>query len=85
MNLKVFLKPDWRKIVLFVILSVVLSVYVFLWITTHTAVCLAIGCPTIEEVALGGLVTALPFILVFSYILSCLIIFAYDKLRGAEK
>ena len=83
--LKEFLKPDWRKIVLFVILSLVLSVYVFLWITTHTAVCLAIGCPTIEEVALQGLITLLPFILILSYILSCFIIFAYDKLKGAEK
>jgi len=77
-----FLKPDFPKIVLFLILTVLLSLYEYDWVLHNTAVCLAIGfCPTMEEATEGAFLSIFPFVLVLSYILSCTALWAYRKYR----
>jgi hypothetical protein len=82
MNWKEFLKPDWRKIVLTVILMFIpLPMYVDTFCSCYSPPC---QCPKKIMfypllLSLGiGLLT-LPIDLVISYLLSCLIVWIYDK------
>jgi len=81
MDLKKFLKPDWRKIVIFVILFIIFSFLSL--ILSMIYICspsINIGCPPLG-IELG--VFILLFIISFfiSYLLSCLIIWIYDKVK----
>jgi len=81
MNWKEFLKPEWRKIVLFIILSILISVYVYDWLLNNVVVCKALVCPTVEQVAQENMIRFLPFILIISYFLSCFILWIYNKVK----
>ena len=87
--IKEFLKPDWRKIGISIIL------FLFLSSIIPTCICYnisgAMGCECADllfmlpkKVCTGEIISALSefaFVYIFSYILSCLIIFIYGKFR----
>jgi hypothetical protein len=105
MTLKQFLKPDWRKIVLFVVLlfiplpipiygplllptpaGITLYGYETLWIPFILAIWSQISCLSGSNCApyFGNWIVNILFIifiLPFYYLLSCLIVWIYDKFR----
>ncbi len=95
-NLKQFLKPDWRKIVVFVVLSIISSIYpmtfsvgelyfpyrglplpVYACIEGFSDVNLQTPPMRPCEIFYQFLIINL----IISYLLSCLIVWIYDKLR----
>ena len=78
MNWKEFLKPDWRKVIIFIIGEIfILSIYY----SYANYVMIAISTP-IQETFITWIVPFLIFVLPVSliwYLLSCLIIWIYDK------
>jgi len=106
-TIKQFLKPDWRKIVIFVILlsSILLTIY-FLGFYDRNAILKKISdnafgkiecpaCPLIGtcenykcKYYLPDISTSIAYLIGFgiiSYLLSCLIVWIYDKFRGRKK
>lgn len=90
MNWKEFLKPDWRKIIAFIILGIFL-----LLISNQLGYC-ELGIPlsftscTYYEYPVGGIrdqFYVFPFILnlIFWYLLSYLIVWIYDKVKKEKK
>jgi len=91
MNWKVFLKPDWRKI-LITILILVISVCLFLFQFTSPLIFLlnapivGVLYPVIMTSTTGefGLTVALFSIIInifYWYLLSCLIVWIYNKVK----
>jgi len=97
MTLKQFFKPDWRKIVIFVILSA-LFLYLYFYcvvIWCESSLIWALAYPitliyplilALEEINLFLFMVVNYFITVFIsflywYVLSCLIVWIYDKLK----
>jgi len=95
MNWKEFLKPDWRKIVVFVILFILSSFISAYFNTIYSAIgfCSSIkaGFPLAFNTEISGIECGgdssnfdiFSFILdiIFWYLLSCLIVWIYDKFR----
>lgn len=89
MNWKEFLKPDWRKILLFVILSILLSAIPNFVIEIPVFCGLSFGIPLPFYCSLilpfdfnGGFVITNLFVdIIFWYLLSCLIVWIYGKLK----
>jgi hypothetical protein len=102
MNLKQFLKPDWRKIVLFAIIFGLLFLFpiipnyevfphpvdvknfdagYYVWHSLYSSF------PAYENLMAktGYIIFAIIIPLIFSYILSCLIFWIYDKFRKPRK
>jgi len=92
MSWKEFLKPNWRKIgltILFIILLFIFSGYWlprsdFFWIQTIMGDCLGRGgmmgpCPFLFEQTPN--LNAFILIFVLGYLISCLIICIYDKVK----
>jgi len=79
MKWKEFLKPDLKKVIIFIILSLSISYYAYNWLLNNLLTCRAIGCPTVEEIALQDMILLAPIILIVNYLLSCLIFWIYDK------
>jgi len=97
MNLKIFLKPDWRKIVLTIIL------FIFGLFASFMSDLLCYPCP--KEFLIFRYLLMWPdyFIpvnydffaitisaklivdIIWTYILSCLIVWIYDKLKGKKR
>jgi phosphatidylserine synthase len=96
MNWKKFLKPDWRKIVIFVILFVI-GFITFLISSSFgvrvipdsaTEVLIAIFLPTIfitQFLGSSNIGFILILTMVYWYILSCLIVWIYDRFRKVKK
>ena len=94
MNWKKFLKPDWRKIVIFVILMIIpIPIPLYASCKCFPAPC---NCPTelmfypiIIMILLGAIsISSLLLLLVdmiVSYLLSCLIVWIYDKIKVKKK
>jgi len=107
MNLKQFLKPDWRKIVIFVVVSIVLSLFpltlgsidffvnqLFIKVPMRSGVvqgipipfyfCMLGGVVVYPEVS-GLVCNFIYYIFIIDiliwYILSCLIVWIYDKVN----
>jgi len=86
MNLKQFLKPDWRKIVLTIILSLI--VYFFLWFNNIACVremmtghCMG-ASRKLEDIFIRYLQPQnFLAILILWYLFSCLITWIYDKVK----
>ena len=86
MNLKEFLKPDWRKIVITFILSFI-GIYT-LWIPGwhHEE-------PTRSIIVFLSLIFGFPYItsyyhiliIIYNYLLSCFIVWIYDRFRKGKK
>ena len=93
MNPKQFLKPDWRKIVMFIILSIIfLVIYKYklslmvgelplLFPAKGLPLLIYIGCPEKMECPEKLLKVFLMIDLIFWYFISCLIILIYNKLK----
>jgi membrane protein implicated in regulation of membrane protease activity len=83
MNWKQFLKPDWRKMVLFVILLILSLLYE--WPCTRSSVCRGLIFSYATKFFLSDNYDILwvQFVLniVIWYLLSCLIVWIYDKFR----
>jgi hypothetical protein len=88
MNLKQFLKPDWRKIILFIILSiafVLVMKFPLNWEHLDWGGCVGgcdyrgvcVDCAPNYKILIVNLI----FDLIFWYFLSCLIFWVYDKLK----
>jgi len=93
MKLKQFLKPDWRKIVVFAIIFIITYILVYdCGDILSSALCEARGFPmtcwsrhTVSKmpprmedvISYFGLITDL----IIWYLLSCLIVWIYDKFR----
>jgi len=86
MTLKQFLKPDWRKIITFVILFVVSLYY------TYYEACPELCYPTrglplpiqgagYTKAISNLLIIFLMIDLIFWYFISCLIVWIYDKVK----
>lgn len=99
MDWKDFFKPDWNKIVLFVILFLILptpSYVIYPCTLEFGSYCPPPGWTIIPFTGFGILIDTLegqfnsnystPFLfsLITSYLLSCLIVFAYNKYRGKK-
>jgi len=91
MNFKQFLKPDWRKVVIFFVVSFLLTFFLGVEspVTPLDISITKIGFPvlllTIKETLLGktykwNFVNLIINIVVW-YLLSCLIIWVYDKIK----
>ena len=95
MNWREFLKPDWRKIVLAVIIFLVLPALMYL-----PVLCIFGECPPhLIFLPFAGLmlVWGRPSLLIreniiicialviISYLLSCILIFTYDRYRGKNE
>jgi len=91
MNFKQFLKPDWRKVVIFFVVSFLLTLFLGVKspVTPLDISITKIGFPalflTIKEGLLGktykwNFVNLIINIAIW-YLLSCLIIWIYDKVR----
>jgi hypothetical protein len=123
MNLKQFLKPDWRKIVIFVILSILIILFMpvgkgYLFVDCIPMVPCPGGGPIftslsaeiINQIFIGlsifyenphynieknlknfaskylfGIIIESIIAIIISYILSCLTVWIYDKLRKVKK
>jgi TRAP-type C4-dicarboxylate transport system permease small subunit len=90
MNFKQFLKPDWRKIVVFIgaILISAFGIYPRIYRSVVKYCLVALDPETCSNPRLKALERALdismkwsPAILILSYLLSCLIIWVYEKLK----
>ena len=88
MNWKQFLKPDWRKTLLFIL--ILFAIVFLLPVSTYAGPCALppSNCPNqlsiSDIVKIYGLSEALMFLIlgaVFSYIISCLIVWIYGKIR----
>ena len=123
MNVKQFIKPDWRKVVLFVVLSILIILFMpiskgYLFVDCIPAFPCPGGGPIFtsliteitNQVTIGlsifyenphysveknlkdfasrhlfGIIIELIFAIIFSYILSCFIVWIYDKIRKGRK
>ena len=93
MNFKQFLKPDWRKIVVFIILLIFIVIIIPIFINSGFGVLYVnAGFPlvfyekTIINPSLGTektnfLMLNLVIDIIVLYVLSCLIVWLYDKFR----
>jgi len=89
MDWKQFLKPDWRKIVLFLVLlnfvpMPLVCYYALGGCGEMFIVAGFIFFLTVLMTPLIMIVIAIPLI-ILSYLLSCLIIWIYDKFKGKKK
>ena len=92
MTFKQFLKPDWRKIVIFGVLFLLFSLMSYVISGSFTDVLPFIGFPSIFY-RFGGMTMVgyyrssefylfnLLFDIIFWYLLPCLIIWIYDKVK----
>jgi hypothetical protein len=83
MNFRQFLKPDWRKIVVFIILLIIFLPFKYSLIRGELPVPVK-GLPLpiwIEDVYSSLLKIFLIIDLIFWYPISCFIIWIYDKLK----
>jgi len=93
MNFKKFLKPDWRKIVVFLILSIISSFYTtpyfkvfgsyglpltYFTYVPESSFCDLEPCP---KQGFNVFYQNLLIDIIFWYILSCLIVWIYDKVK----
>lgn len=82
MNIKEFLKPDWRKAILFLIIIVISYVFSsfpsFYNLTYFECIAEAGGCDRVYFIQ--RIFRVVDFIIL--YIISCLIVYAYDRYRG---
>ena len=81
MNWKEFFKPTIWKIIIFIILIIFSLILIYKLGLNNLTVCLGTECPTIEESARSLTLLSLPFILIVGYLISCLIIYVYNKIR----
>ena len=82
-TLKQFLKPDWRKIAVFVILFIIPFFIEPLW-TGFPLGFIPILCIELGSCVLDYSIINYPFLmtdLIIWYLLSCLIVWIYDKFR----
>ena len=92
MGWKEFLMPDWRKIVVFVIVFVLMPIPVFndngyehFWTFAPFGIVLlsllvSLFLTSYPNISYEGILIIL-IVLFISYLLSCLIVWAYDKLK----
>lgn len=93
MNWKEFIKPDWKKIVIFVVLHVLIIFIIPLaFFTNGYVVSLGDIIPWPLRVILNpallsygargmGSLLLYPFLWLYWYLLSCLIVWIYDKVK----
>ena len=93
MTLKQFLKPDWRKIVIFVVVSIVFSLYKNI-ITVYNyergfplpfQFCVYDMFPSLAPPWCGVVGHYLIVDIIIWYILSCLIVWIYDKRKKKKR
>jgi hypothetical protein len=94
MTLKQFLKPDWRKIVIFVIILALVVIIIPLMNSGFGRYTVIVGFPLIfyeetfwpsEMEKTNFLVLNFIIDIIVLYIFSCLIIWIYDKSRKKKK
>jgi len=80
MNWKQFLKPDWRKIVLTILLMILPTIFIK-GITSilHSCPVGTINCPPLFD--WESFVVMFTISLIITYLLSCLIVWIYDKVK----
>ena len=76
MNVKQFLKPDWRKIVLTIVLMIIPSLFITSY-SIYVASC--VGCGYFFNFESFGILFVIS--LIITYLLSCFIVWVYDKFR----
>jgi predicted neutral ceramidase superfamily lipid hydrolase len=101
MALKQFLKPNWRKVVIFLLMSLIMSFTLLFFIGcgprrgTLGTLCVYSITDYLTVIVASPLVILLNYFLgvfhvfvlsfIYWYLLSCLIIWIYDKFRGKKK
>ena len=80
MNWKEFLKPDWRKIVITILLMILPTIFIK-GITDifHSCPVGMINCPPLFD--WESFMVMFTISLIITYLLSCLIVWIYDKLK----
>ena len=79
--MKNFLKPTIAKIWLSIAFWIVFSLAFLFWEMSNRGVCLSMNCPTVGEIALRRLFSISFFILIMSYLLSCISVIGLSRLR----
>ncbi|MDD5416552.1 MAG: hypothetical protein PHU12_01095 [Candidatus Aenigmarchaeota archaeon] len=79
MNWKEFLKPDMKKIKIFILLSATFSIILYFMFSAVT--CFSCTAEQIMTEAINRLLSDLPYILVVSYLISCSILTVYNKVK----
>lgn len=81
MTIKQFLKPDWRKIAITVIIFIVLILFSHIFTGVSTAIDTATG----GYYTTSSILTTAPHFIIFlfliSYLLSCFIVWIFDKVK----
>jgi hypothetical protein len=82
MNWKEFLKPDWKKIILFILISVFYFFIIVAWQFTgiNDMLPLSIIERSSPPISTLNIINLLINLLTY-YLISCLIIFGYNKVR----
>lgn len=73
------LKLTKTRAIITAVLTIIIEIKIYWWTLTHTAVCMALGCPTVREVALNTVLITLAPVLIISYILSYLIAPIFER------
>lgn len=78
-----FIKPTFGKLLLAIIGTALASFFMYDYLLNNTFVCLAVGCPTVQEIARNQMFSFfIPLFLVLGYVFSCSIMWGYGKIRG---
>lgn len=84
MNIKQFLKPDWKKIVVFLIIFIVLILFSHIFTSVSTATDTTTGGYYTPSSILTIAPHFIIYLLLISYFLSCLIFWIYDKFKSVK-
>jgi len=80
MKWKEFLKPDWRKIVITILLMIIPTIFIKAYTTVlHSCPIGMIDCPPLFDWKL--FLQMIILVLIGIYLFSCLIIWIYDKVK----
>jgi hypothetical protein len=79
MKLKEFLKPDWRKILLTILLMIVPTIFIKASTTVLHSCPVGVDCPPlfIQELFLQEIIITV----IGTYLFSCLIVWIYNKMK----
>ena len=80
-----FLRPTKAKIILSSALAFIFVASVYIYSAGHILVCTSTGCPSVEDVAMKTTLNSIIPALISSYLISCIMIFAYYKARYKNK